>query len=189
MSTQTTFTESVSGEKRILALSNLRDGAFGMTAAFGASLAEAAAVCLEDQHHTSGVRLPVEGDCDVTCLLFWDQATDRMKRTWADRDAATEHGAYGLAVLLVRDLKNMTVGERSYRGNGFDFWVGATHDGLFQRKTRLEISGIRNGSDGVIRARLDEKIARLHRYKNPLPALIVVIEFGKPRSRLVNYNG
>jgi hypothetical protein len=41
------------------------------------------------------------------------------------------------------------------------------------------VSGIRKGADKK-QYRLREKLDRLERYSNPLPAFIVVVEFGEP---------
>jgi hypothetical protein len=168
-------------------LAALGAGAFGITMSFGQSLADAASVCLEGQGHESGVIMPVDGSCRADCSVYWDPTSEKCRRTWADLHEATEHGAYGVAFLLVRQLKNMTIGERSYRGTGFDFWVGNedSYDILFQKKARLEVSGIRTGSETLREARVREKIEQVSRVSSSFPAIVVVVEFGRPQSTLV----
>ncbi|MEC4819430.1 MAG: hypothetical protein SAK29_40100 [Scytonema sp. PMC 1069.18] len=77
-----------------------------------------------------------------------------MRRFNADTEVATEYGAYGIAALLMPYLTGLTVIERSIKGKslGFDFWLGSIDDPntLFQRKARLEVSGIRKGSQNII---------------------------------------
>src|SRR2546425_6344808 len=84
-----------------IALARLAEGAFGVTPAFGQSLVEAASVCLEDQGHGSGVNMVVDGSHHAICSLSWSHVTDQCRRTWADDHEATEHGAYGIAFLLI----------------------------------------------------------------------------------------
>ena len=45
-----------------IVLDNLSLGMPGITPTFGATLAEAATVCLEAQSHNSGVKMAVDGD-------------------------------------------------------------------------------------------------------------------------------
>jgi hypothetical protein len=51
--------------------------------------------------------------------------------------------------------------ERSRRGTGFDYWLGKKGDNNqlpFQNAVRLEVSGIRKGDDGKIKARAKQKL-------------------------------
>jgi hypothetical protein len=171
----------------VLDLDALRTGAPGMTPDFGGCLAEAASVCLEDQQHSSGTRLTVDGDQNSAFELQWGTTTDQMRRCWADEQITTEHGAYGIATLLVHTIKGLVVAERSRKGTGFDFWLGTSADAaaLFQDKARLEVSGIRNGSEALIAGRVREKAVQTTRSDGRLAAIIVVVEFGTPRSRMI----
>ncbi len=148
------------------------------------SISHATAVCLDDQGHQPGVQIKVAGDFDVTFELHWDSVTEQMRRTWEDEHYATEHGAYGLAFLLVMELTGFSVIERSRKGPGFDYWLGDPSDLPFQNKARLEVSGIRKGKRGQINQRVREKIEQVSPSDGTYPAIIVVIEFSRPEAHV-----
>lgn len=176
----------VPGQPR-LQLDRLGTGVLpGVTAAYGASLAEAAAVCLEDQEHSSGVELKVSGSGRRRLPIEWAGCSAHQLRCWEDAEFATEQGAYGLAALLVEALTDLTVTHRSIKGTGFDYWLGMKSDPgpLFQDKARLEVSGIRRGDRAAIRWRVRKKLAQTTRSDGRLPALVVVVEFGQPCSQV-----
>src|SRR5438128_23 len=76
----------------------------------GALMAQAAAVCLDHQAHTSDVRLVVDGAFSATFSLAWSEGiTEPKRRFWSDLEEATEQGAYGVAILLIRALTGYTV--------------------------------------------------------------------------------
>lgn len=71
--------------------------------------------------------------------------------------------------------------QRSRKGTGFDYWLGDEADMPFQNKARLEVSGIRNGDQKIIKARVREKLTQTEvSDKTRLPAYVVVVEFGRP---------
>jgi len=160
----------------------------GITRAVGETFAEAAAVCLEDQRHRSRTAMNVDGDFTGTFSIAWEGTTAQMRRCWADLQFATEFGAYAIAVLLVHELTELTIVERARKGTGFDFWLGDKDDSgiLFQGKGRLEVSGILSGEETIVRSRVRQKLGQTNRSDGKLPALIIVVEFSKPRSRVVN---
>lgn len=166
-----------------LVLARLALGIPGITSAFGECLAEAAAVCLEDQGHQSGVNLAVSGVCDALYSIDSPTVTDQMRRCWNDHEVTTEHGAYAVAILLAMDVTDGTVVERSRKGTGFDFWLGPEDALPFEKKARLEVSGIRTGGQYVER-RVREKVRQMGRSNTNLPGYATVIEFGTPRARM-----
>lgn len=171
-----------------LFLDRLNKGSLGcITASYGGYLAEAASICLEDQGHQRGVSFSIDGDYHNVFELLWGETTEQMKRCHNDLDVATEHGAYGIAVLLVHTLTDFSVIERSRKGTGFDWWLGTKgkKDTLFQNRARLEVSGIRKPDERAFRARVVTKLEQTKRSDGALPALVVIVEFGKPRSRMV----
>lgn len=170
-----------------LALRELEKGMPGITSEFGECLAQAASICLEEQNHRSGVQFNVDGDFNRVFVVLWETATEQMRRCWADPEVATEHGAYGIAALLVVELADLTVLERSRKGTGFDYWLGSKSaaEPLFQNKVRLEVSGIRNGDESAIKSRVKLKVEQTRRSEGILPAYVIVVEFGGPRSRAV----
>jgi hypothetical protein len=111
--------------------------------------------------------------------------TDKMISTWADLEDAVEHGAYGLAFLLVLSITGLTIIERSIKGTGFDYWIGDNDPFPFQNKARLEVSGILNGSNKTIRTRLKEKTDQTIKSDNlSLKAYIIIVEFSAPLSQV-----
>lgn len=163
----------------------------GLTQSFLMCLRDAATVCFDERGHAPGVAMQVLGSKPAEYAVFWYEVDDAMKRTWADRDYATEHSAYCIAFLLVHDLKGMISIERSKKENGFDYWIGVKDHrySLFQKKARLEVSGIRTGQENSVATRLDEKVTRLKKYKNPLSAIVIIVEFGTPQARITEIHG
>ncbi|AEB08507.1 hypothetical protein [Desulfobacca acetoxidans] len=156
-----------------------------LTPEFGSCLMQAGAICLEDQGHFVGVNLTINGEFNRIFALYWPAVTDQMRRTWQDEEVATEHGAYGIAFLLILDLTGLTVIERSIKGTGFDYWIGDDSGELFQNKARLEVSGIRRGDDSSIKARVKKKIKQTQISDGFNSAYIVVVEFSRPISQIV----
>ena len=174
------------GHQIQLHLADLISGAPGITPAFGESLAEAAGVCLEDRQHSSPTSMQISGDTGGEAILQWQPTTVQAQRCWNDDEAATEHGAYGIATLLVPRISDLQVVQRSKKGTGFDYWLGTSAEGdtLFQNKARLEVSGIRAGSEANIAGRVRKKIRQTQQSSSSLEALVVVVEFGGPESRV-----
>ena len=130
--------------------------------------------------------MPVTGALSHSLEVTWLPTDQQTRNCYADLPFATEFGAYGVAVLLVELLTDLTVVERSRKGTGFDYWLGPKGSSapLFQEKGRLEASGILNGGDSQVRGRLREKLAQLVGGGVPLPGYAVVVEFGTPESRV-----
>lgn len=170
-----------------LDLTQLSMGMPGLSPAYGGAMAEAAAVCLDDCGHTSGVRLNIEGDVNAAYALSWLGPTDQARRTWADEQFATEQGAYGVAILVVGDVRGYKVVERSRKGTGFDYWLGDDVGGdLFAAKARLEVSGIRRGDSAAVTSRARQKTSQIAASSALLPGVVAVIEFGQPIARVLD---
>lgn len=169
---------------RQIRLQDLGKGLPGITPPFGASLAEAGAVCLDEQGHNSGVKLIINGEYDETFELFWQHVNDQMKACWNDDEFTTELGAYGVALKLIMALTGFTVIKRSKKGTRFDYWLGNDDDLLFQGNVRLEVSGIRNGSNSEVNQRINLKIKQVKKAKSDLLAYVVIVEFGNPLSNI-----
>ncbi len=152
-----------------------------ITPAMGAALAEAGGVCLESQGHTPGVRLIVQGCRDGSYGLTWHPVSEQARRSWNDERKATEMGAEGIAILVADIAIGYSAIEASRQGTGFDYWLGDETNATFQRKAGLEISGIRQGNDSMVRRRVSEKLRQTERPENPdLPVYVIVVEFGRP---------
>jgi hypothetical protein len=168
-----------------LFLSRLGEGLPAITPAFGVSLAEAGAVCFEDQGHSTGVELKVLGDFSTAFRVYWPEVTDQMLLCWNDREVTTEYGAYGIGILLIRELTDFSLIERSRKGTGFDFWLGHEDVLPFQNKARLEISGIRKGNDSLVKTRIQQKLKQTEQSNESFTAYIIVVEFSRPLSQVV----
>lgn len=165
----------------MLNLSDLANGLPAISPAFGQYLAEAGAVCLESQGHANGQELSVQGIHSQVYPLRWPEVTDQMERCLNDPEVATEHGAVGIAVLLMKCLIGYAVIQRSRKGTGFDYWLGDETDMPFQNKARLEVSGIRNGDQKTVKTRVRQKLMQAKvSDETRLPAYVVVVEFGQP---------
>jgi hypothetical protein len=161
----------------------------GWSLTFGATCADAAAVCLDDQGHPERVELKINGIQSGELELQWNQIDDITRRFNADQEVATEYGAYGIAALIMPQITHYTIIERSVKGKGFgfDFWLGSIDDTetLFQRKARLEVSGIRKGTETIIQSRVKMKLKQISPSDTVAPGYVAVIEFGTPEARIV----
>jgi len=106
-------------------------------------IAEACAVCLEEQGHTPGVVMEVRGLADAESRVLWKSLAPGTSDTYADDEVATEHGAIAIALLTVRAMTDYTVVRRSMKGTGFDYWLSRVGALPYRHDARLEISGLR----------------------------------------------
>jgi hypothetical protein len=170
-------------------LSALNDGmAPGLSPARGAAMAEAASVCLTERQHASPCALTVDGSHSASLSLRFSQTGEAATASWGDAEEATQQGAYGVAILVMRHLEDLTVIERSWKGTHFDWWLGKIDSGpLFQNKIHLEVSGIRQGDERIINARVASKVKRFGVAAAP-PASdvrrVVVVEYSRPLARM-----
>jgi hypothetical protein len=173
----------------VLDLRDLASGIPALTAALGQVHAESAAVCLEDRGHHEPVDLAVRRTKDRNHVLRWPGVTETMRRAYTDLERTTELGAYGVAILLVRDLTGLTAIRQSRKGTGFDYWLGPEKAGddqlVFQDTARLEVSGILSGTDSQFAARLKQKLKQTEASdETRLSAYAVVVEFGRPQAEV-----
>ena len=61
----------------------------GWSTTFGATCAEAAAVCLEERRHRDLVTLQIDGMQGSNIEILWDAVDDTVRRFNADREVAT----------------------------------------------------------------------------------------------------
>lgn len=158
----------------------------------GNYLSEAAVHCLNKNNHHTGTVLEVSGTIFKKFSVRWTEAIDEsIERSWGDSREAVEYGATALAFLLLRKLTNYTIIERSFQGTGFDYWLSTTpfddsQPPFHQRKAKLEVSGILSERLGnSIERRLKEKVKQIEMSDSPLPAIIVVVEFGVPKAKFI----
>jgi hypothetical protein len=172
----------------ILDLNELESGIPALTQALGRVYAEAAAVCLDNQGHQEPVALSVRRIDRPGYILRWPQLTETMRRAYHDLERATELGAYGVAILLVRATTGLTAVWQSRKGTGFDYWLGpnGTEDRLvFQESTRLEVSGILCGTESQFLTRLRQKLGQMEASDaTGVRGYAVVVEFGRPQAEV-----
>lgn len=172
----------------VLDLSELESGIPALTEALGRVHAESAAVCLSDRGHKAQVRLVVRKIDDPYFMLDWPDVTETMKRAYNDLQRATELGACGIAILLVRRVTGLTAIRASRKGNGFDYWLGpASTEGRlpFQDAARLEVSGLLHGTDAQFSTRVKQKLRQTEASdETRLPAYAIVVEFGHPQAEV-----
>jgi hypothetical protein len=159
------------------------------TAYYCGLLEEASILRLEEQGHQSGVAMEVDGTYSQTFRVIWGYTTnDGMRRCYQDEEQTTEWAACGIALMLIQKLTDYAPISRSRKGTGFDYWLGThqdTDDNIFLNKARLEVSGIRKGSDTQINRRLREKIDQPNPSNSTLLSVYaVVVEFSRPTSRI-----
>lgn len=149
-------------------------------------------ICFDNQGHSSGVSLAVEREEGNTHLpVLWAGAVDtHMKKAYADLRKATEYAACAIGLLLVRELTGFTAVEQAMIGTTVDYYLAqqVPDDTLiFNDAPRLETSGIlqEEGTNTVDR-RVREKLERLK--VDALPAIIAVVEFGCPKSKMVHHD-
>ena len=174
-----------SGSARQLNLEDLAQGLGAINKVMGAFLAQAGAVCLDKHRHPDGVVLSVQGSFDARFEVYRVISTEDTKLIWKDEIEAANYGACAFAVLLVRELTPLMVVERACIGTGVDYWLGEKDQLPFQKKARLEVSGINQGTESAINARVKKKLAQTAPSDGKLPAYIVVVEFSRPTSHVV----
>jgi hypothetical protein len=169
-----------------LSLNELEKGLAGLSEKTGAFLCEASSYCLVLKKHKNGVKLQVKGDFEKIFQVCWnDEITEQTENSWTDRQDLTEFGAVGIGILLILKTTEYTVIRRARKGEGIDYWLGKKDAPLpFQDAARLEISGILEGNEAKIKARIKQKKAQTFPTDGDLPVYISVTEFGKPVSYL-----
>lgn len=161
----------------------IEKGLDGVSPITAAHLYEAYVVCMHRYAHPETVVLKMESPCQDVCLKWEDRFEKSLERTYADMQYTTEHGAVCLSLMLAVALTPYTIIERSRKGTGFDYWLGEKGSRLFQKKARLEVSGILEGNDAVMASRYSAKALQTERSdQTGLPAYISIIEFSRPKA-------
>ncbi|MCU0239088.1 MAG: hypothetical protein MUC29_06570 [Pyrinomonadaceae bacterium] len=175
-----------SNSTQILLLNELEKGFSGISVAWGKLLCEASSYCFDFQKHKNGVEMLLKGDSETNFQVVWEnEITEQTRNAWNDTQDLTEFGASGVAILLIIKLTEYTVIRRARKGEGIDYWLGEKDSELpFQDSARLEISGILEGNESKIKARVKQKKEQTFPTDGELPAYIAVIEFSKPVSHL-----
>ena len=174
-----------------LHLNRLKEGLPGITAAIGAYLAEAAAYCLDAQGHQSGVILKVVGEYEEEFALIWTDVVDeQVKRAWADEVEATEYAATAIAILLILELTELLISQRSNQTNRTDYFlIDKNQSHSHPPKAFLEVSGIfHEKPSNTIQMRLRTKKKNIDKIPNRREVTyIVIVEFLIPKAKMIIY--
>jgi hypothetical protein len=179
---------TTSGHAPQFELSVLGDGMPGLPRELGRKFAEAAATLLENRGHSSGVRLAIDGDRDFqsTYNLIWSRPGPEIPESVR---YPIEWGAYGVAIVVVKERTGKVVVDMAANGTGFEFWLDDQHneDGFcFEDMALLNVSGILNGDETVITSRVATVLAQLAGSGLPrVTTYVAIVEFGVPMTRVV----
>jgi len=146
--------------------------------------------CFHNQDHASGIKLKVEYEnkCQEFEVCWSGKMTSQQKKNYADLNRATDHAACAIALLLIKELTELTAIEQARIGTSVDYYlIPKTQDKnliVNQAAGRLEISGILcQNENNTVDKRIKEKLKRLK--PNNLPTFIVVVEFSKPWVKII----
>lgn len=171
---------------RKLVLEHLHLGQAGITPQTGAFLAEAAATSLYLSGHQSLVQLRLKSKSIEIFVVEWNQPINaQILKGWNDVEEATEFGAMGIAVLLINEVVGLEVAGRARKGDFSDYYLGDVN--TRQVVAELEVSGIftENKNNRMnMRVRAKEKQVSKNT-KRSYPVYIVVVEFSKPKAKMV----
>lgn len=172
------------------------NGRPGLTQSEAGHLVEAAAIAAE----AGGTPIPLDmvftGIKSCKPRVTGPTVTDQMRRCYADLDEAVEWGACSIATVAMEVLQGLTVWERSPKsGFGFDYYLAplnqeddAAHANFFAEATHvLEVSGTLQDDATEMDRRVKEKLRRLKRRPQILPAIVVVVDFRRVRAKAVKH--
>jgi hypothetical protein len=157
---------------------------------WGTHMMDCAAVCLAESGHTGvttleivrknfsldDLRPPGETVTIVDLRLHAKLVDNGMTDLFRNLIAATEHGAYAIALgaILVLDPYDSLQGGMIYEG--FDFLL--KRGGALQ--ARIEVSGVLRNGDRAM-DRLIKKLKQVNRYQSPTGGYAAVVDFSHPR--------
>jgi len=149
-------------------------------------------VCFHHEGYKSGLQMTVvQGSTTHTLPVIWvGSVTEQMVRSYGDLSKAVDHAACALALSIIHHLTDFSAIEQSAIGTTIDYFLGLKENNdetlIFNHKARLEVSGIlKENSSNTVDRRIRSKLRRLS--SSDLPALIVVVEFSRPWSKMVRH--
>ena len=172
-----------------LHLDSLSDGIMVVSANTVGWYVENCVVCFDNQGHSSGVCLNVidADESEKKFSIHWEgEVSEQLRRSYADLRRATDQAACAIAFLLIRELTHYKTVEQAIIGTSVDYWLSDIDEPddylIFNHTARLEISGILSETkSNSVEARMRSKLERL---KKGLPAFIIIVEFGRPWSKM-----
>ena len=167
----------------IIEVENIKNGLPGVAPVTAAHLYESFMCCMHYHSHNETTLLSLSGYEQPVTLKWRDYYDAQISRTYTDEQYNTEHGAVCLSIMLTLSLTPYTVIMRSRKGTGFDYWLGIKDTVLFQKKARLEASGILKGDDRLMDKRYKAKSLQTQKSDDSgLPAYISIVEFSRPKA-------
>lgn len=149
-------------------------------------MTETATVCLfQYGHHENGVLIFQGKEVPIVCGPLDPRAID----THADLQDATENGAVGIAITLVRSVTSYEIVERSVKGTGFDWYLRqANSTEPFENSACLEVSGILKEDSTLMERRTKEKLKQVETGGKGLPGFVVVVGFKRPQAVVESFS-
>ncbi len=186
------------GEDKIkkIDIDSLKNGIPVMTEGLFGIHKESCIVCLGSNGHYSGVELELifDNKKDSCKVLYTGKFTQRLIKSYADKNKTTDYGACAIALLLIREYTDFVAEQAANPiGNGIDYYLTNKNenydDDLFYNYSGvLEVSGIRleTKKNKYVKRRLKERLNRLKNYNHDFstPTYIIIVEFGKPYTRI-----
>jgi hypothetical protein len=152
-----------------------------LTQPIAGSYQEAASVCLH-RHHKSPIELTVsDNGANSVAEVMWDAPDSRTSDAWANTIDTTEAGASGCVIASIELSRGLFALRRAETGTGADYYVGPEGAGVddLEDCLRLEISGVSDGGENVVKKRLLEKVSQAQRGNSSLPAVAGVMGFSE----------
>ncbi|HIE00928.1 MAG TPA: hypothetical protein EYP59_11680 [Thiotrichaceae bacterium] len=115
--------------------------------------------CFQNQNHASGLELKVTYEnveqtfqINKTFEVCWSgEMTSQQQRNYAYLQRATDHAACAIALLVIREMTELTAIEQARIGTTVDYYLlpkAKSHNLIVnQAEARLEISGILRQND------------------------------------------
>jgi hypothetical protein len=121
----------------------------------------------------------IDNDTTDVAAITWEATDPRTQSAWANRDDATEAGAYCLALANAELTRGLVAVSRAQGRTGVDYYLGPANGRLedLEASVRLEVSGTDEGNLPTIKSRLRQKLEQAGRVDSNLPALATVVGF------------
>ncbi len=173
---------------KVIKLEGIKEYVPDLTRNWSEERYDASLVCLNFNEHESSLVFNLRGVEDERVLLEWQgEMTNKLERTWRDIQEATEKGAEGIAVLLIKKYTPYKIIERAAKGTGIDYWLSEEMSLLpLQYAARLEISGQINKNDTRYRSKIRQKQRQTQQSDSTqLPVYVIVVDFGTPQADII----
>lgn len=165
--------------KKTLKIQNLGIRHYGLTASLGAVYEEAASVRLSNYHTPPKEVSIVDGRNSISAHVEWVPAGHRTCAAYGDTRAATEQGAYGLALAALELTRGYVAIHRAEQGSRVDYYLApiGSHFSDLEESIRLEVSGIDDDTEKKLRIRLKKKLEQASKGDANMPAIAAVVGF------------